>query len=270
MAKIHKKNILNKNALEKKIKNKRIRKKFKKTNKIISNKKNHILAVKSILQNLLYFQKPETNDDDNEDEIYTEYINKIFNSSIINMLVVYFNNFDKNKDKFKKYKFNIESNFMNKFAYLIKELYLNEIEIAYLTLLLDKLGWDFKCYELWDYFLFLAIYTKRVVTSDDFESKILLKISKNREEDLSYKYYRFINEKNFDDFEKNGITNKELNERLKKLKRPINSYCLKNYVNLSGIVDKIVRLSQPYKMQEKEIKFLIKKNSKDKDCFNNT
>ena len=28
--------------------------------------------------------------------------------------------------------------------------------------------------------------------------------------------------------------------------RPINSYCRKNYINYNGIVDKIVKLSQPY------------------------
>ena len=31
----------------------------------------------------------------------------------------------------------------------------------------------------------------------------------------------------------------------------VNSYCRKNYVNIDGIVDKIVKLSQPYFMKEK-------------------
>ena len=56
------------------------------------------------------------------------------------MIIAHLN---KNKEKLKSYNYDKEPNFINRFINLIKQLYLNEIELAYLTLLLDKLDWKF-------------------------------------------------------------------------------------------------------------------------------
>ena len=60
---------------------------------------------------------------------------------------------------------------------------------------------------------------------------------------------------------RNDESIKEINKRFIYLSKPINSYCRKNYVNINGIVDNIVKLSQPYFMKEKS------RNNKKKKKF---
>ena len=217
----------------------------KKKKNISGNKRlSQIRSVLSHLKELLHCNKSdksnnkEMNAKEYTEKKYSNYITKVFNSTIIHMLIVYLN---KNKEKLKKYNYAKEQNFINKFAILIKELYLNEIEVAYLTLLLDKVGWNFKGNDHWVYFYCLGIYAKKKVTGE-YESDDLLSIK----DDVEEKYADIINDSEFYNFEKKGITNKEINDRFKELTKPINSYCRKNFINYCGIADKIVRLSQPY------------------------
>ena len=235
--------------------------KSKKTKGKTKGNKSQIDSTKTILKSLLYSQKPETNEKEYTEKRYSDYITKMFNSSIINMLIVYIS---RNKDKLKKYGYDQEQNFINKFANLIKELYLNEIELAYLTLLLDRFGWNFNDYEHWDYFYCLGLYSKKKV-SGEIESDSLLS-NKAFFED---KYISFVNEQEFEDFEQKGISNKDLNERFKELTKPINSYCRKNFINYSGIADKIVRLSQPYGMESNGNQLIYEKNLKNDNDVNN-
>ena len=60
---------------------------------------------------------------------------------------------------------------------------------------------------------------------------------------------------------RNDESIKEINKRFIYLSKPINSYYRKNYVNINGIVDNIVKLSQPYFMKEKS------RNNKKKKKF---
>ena len=127
----------------------------KKTSNSDNKRKNRkkISDMKATLKNMLTNLKSDTKKEFDNEANYTEYISDIFNSRIINMLIVYFN---KRKDKLKQYEYDTEQNFIYKFAYLIKELYLNEIEVAYLTLLIDKIGWKLDNFDHWIYF-----YTSR-------------------------------------------------------------------------------------------------------------
>ena len=238
--------MVKKNKFEKSNKSKKIKGKTKEN-------KSQIDSTKIVLKNLLYSQKSETNSKEYIQKRYSDYITKMFNSSIINMLIVYIS---KNKDKLKKYNYDKEQNFINKFANLIKELYLNEIELAYLTLLLDIFGWNLNGYEHWEYFYCLGFYSKKKV-SGEIESESLLS-NKSLLED---KYISFVNETKFEDFEQKGISIKDLNERFKELTKPINSYCRKNFINYSGIADKIVRLSQPYGMESNGNQLFLKNNN---------
>ena len=104
-------------------------------------KRNQINSVLSHLKDVLYSRKSDINPTEHILKAYSDYITETFNSTIINMFIVYLM---KNKENLKKYKYDEEPNFINKFVILIKELHLNEIEVAYLTLLLDKVENNFE------------------------------------------------------------------------------------------------------------------------------
>ena len=212
----------------------------KQTSNFDNKRKNRkkISDMKATLKNMLTNLKSDTKKEFDNEANYTEYISDIFNSRIINMLIVYFN---KRKDKLKQYEYDTEQNFIYKFAYLIKELYLNEIEVAYLTLLMDKLGWNLINYDHWVYFYTLGIYTKDKVTDESISKEL-----RELKEELKIVYGDIINMNEFDNLEEKGISVKEINARYKELSKPINSFCRKDFIIYSGIADKIVRLSQPY------------------------
>ena len=215
-------------------------------------KRNQINSVLSHLKDVLYSRKSDINRKEHILKAYSDYITETFNSTIIHMFIVYLM---KNKENLKKYKYDEEPNFINKFVILIKELHLNEIEVAFLTLLLDKVGWKLDNYEHWMYFYCLGIYSKKKVTGE-YESDELLKKHEFAEE----KYLEFVNGTEYDKIDTEGISNKELNERFMELTKPINSYCRKNFINYSGIADKIIRLSQPYGEESNGNKLLEENN----------
>ena len=200
--------------------------------------RNRIQAVKITLRNNLISKKSELSDEVHKEKNYSDYITDIFNSRIIYMLIVYMN---KNKEKLKYHEYDIEPNFFNKFIHLIKELNINEIELAYMTLLLDKLGWTFNSIDHWTYFYLLGIHTKKIVTGEYASDEYL-----DAKEELRDKYTIFVNDDNVENLENNKIKINEINIRYKELNKPINSYCRKNFINYTSIADKIVRLSQPY------------------------
>ena len=215
-------------------------------------KRNQINSVLSLLKDVLYSRKSDINRKEHILKAYSDYITETFNSTIIHMFIVYLM---KNKENLKKCKYDEEPNFINKFVILIKELHLNEIEVAFLTLLLDKVGWKLDNYEHWMYFYCLGIYSKKKVTGE-YESDELLKKHEFAEE----KYLEFVNGTEYDKIDTEGISSKELNERFMELTKPINSYCRKNFINYSGIADKIIRLSQPYGEESNGNKLLEENN----------
>ena len=206
--------------------------------------RNRIQAVKITLRNNLISKKSDISDEVHKEKNYSDYITDIFNSKIIYMLIVYMN---KNKEKLKYYKYDIEPNFFNNFIHLIKELNINEIELAYMTLLLDKLGWTFNNMDHWTYFYLLGIHTKKIVTGEYASDEYL-----DSKEDMRDKYTIFVNDDNVENLENNKIKTQEINLRYKELNKPINSYCRKNFINYTSVADKIVRLSQPYRKESKE------------------
>ncbi len=222
--------------------------------------RNKTIAVKTTLKNILTSHKSDINEKIHNEANYTEYITDIFNSRIINMLIVYFN---KRKDKLKKFNYDIEQNFVNKFVHLVQELFLNEIEVAYLTLLMDKLGWNLINYDHWVYFYTLGIYTKDKVTDESISKEL-----RELKEELKIVYGDIINMNEFDNLEEKGISIKEINARYKELSKPINSFCRKDFIIYSGIADKIVRLSQPYGEESNGNQLIIEKKIIDENNNN--
>ena len=213
--------------------------------KQIKIEKKNLIEVKSTLKNILYSKKYKietTTQENNEDKknSYSDYIAETFNSRIIHMLIKYLN---QNKEKLKLYEYDKEPNFINKFINLIKELCLNELELVYLTLLLDKFDWKFYCINNhWIYFYALGIYTKKKVTSEHASNYFL----ESKPKEVQEKYIKLVNDEKFENFEREGIKIQEINQRFKELTKPINTFCRKNFVNYNSISDKIIKMSQPY------------------------
>ena len=164
---------------------------------------------------------------------YTRHVHHAFNSNIVNMIIVYINN---NNSFPKKYK--NEPNFDSKIINLFKELFINEIEVAYFTIILEKIGYNYKNLEHWLYFTLLGIATKKLCGK---ENHSLLIINK-----LSITYPRIIEEhSNFirDNKVLSQISLKQINQRFILLSKPINTFCKKNYINIQGIIDEIVKQS---------------------------
>jgi hypothetical protein len=157
------------------------------------------------------------------------------------MIIIYIN-----KNKYFPLRYQNESKFINKLINMLKHLLMNQFEIAYFTILLDKIGWSWKNVEHWTYFCILGIYTK-LLCGKEYDSSLLMNIiSRNSPEFTDY-YTNFIcDEETMDKINEKEINIRIINERFRLLNRPINTYCRKNYINYNGIVDKIVKLSQPY------------------------
>ena len=228
-------------------------KRFKKLKQILIPGKsdltpNEIRKIKLKLKNIL-----TGNTSNNDENNYAKYIKEVFNSKIIYMLILYLN---KNRDILREKKYDIEPNFINKFIHLIKDLNLNEIELVYLTLLLDKMGWDIKSVDYWNYFHCLGVFTKQFSISEEFVDQYL----QGKNEEFKMNYIQVVNQENIDEY--NKFTTKEINQRYKELTKPINSFCRKNFINYNSIVDKIFNSTQTYQSKNK-------KNIKNNNINNN-
>ena len=213
-------------------------KRFKKLKQILISGKSdltpdEIRKIKLKLKNIL-----TNNTSNNDEKNYAKYIKEIFNSKIINMFILYLN---KNRNILREKEYDIEQNFINKFIHLIKDLNLNEIELVYLTLLLDKMGWGNKSIDYWNYFYCLGVYTKRFSVGELYVEEYL-----EGKDEFMENYSDIINQKIFIDYEDNKFTTKEINQRYKELTKPINSFCRKNFINYNNIVDKIFNSTQTY------------------------
>ena len=197
---------------------------------------------------------------------YTSYINNEFNSSIVNMIVLYINDCNSFTKKHKE-----EPNFILNMVNLVKSLFMNEIEVAYYTIALDKIGVNYKDIDHWLYFSILGVATKKLCGKEEDCFLLINKLSKKNKKFID-EYSAFINDnKIIAQISNNQISLQQINQRFILLSKPINTYCRKNYLNFQGIIDNIVKLSQPYlkdiliqkKANNKKIKkkkFIIKTN----------
>jgi len=172
---------------------------------------------------------------------YTQYIQQKFNSSMINMIISYINR----NNSFPKINKN-EINFNYKICNLIKHLLMNEIEIACFTLLLEKIGLTQKNEDQWLYLTFVGILSKKILGRDNDAFLLTDIISRNNSKFME-EYSIFIKDKDIlSILNENKLKLKEINERFILLSKPVNTYCIKNYINIFGIIDQIVKTAQPY------------------------
>ena len=171
---------------------------------------------------------------------YTKYMSEEFNSTIVNMLIIYIK-----QSKTFPVDYQKEPNFINKFINLIKRLFINELEFSFFTILLDKMGWSHQTIDHWIYFCILGILAKKLLGNED-ESSLLIEFFSSKNGDFLDYYTMLGDEEVIANYEKESVSIKKINERFRQLTRPINSYCRHNFIYYNGVVDKIVKWSQPY------------------------
>jgi len=176
---------------------------------------------------------------------YTQYTMHEFNPKIVDMIIVYYNQ-NKSFPKLAK----SEPNFIYKLINILKNLLMNELEVAYFTVLLDKIEYNSINIEQWIFLTFVGITAKKLCgTSKDL--MLIIYYFSSKDEKFIEKYSSFLDdEKHVSSIISNKISLKQINKRFKYLTKPINKYCQKNYINTNGIVDKIVKKCQPYNINE--------------------
>jgi len=172
---------------------------------------------------------------------YSKYIQQEFNSTIVNMIITYINRINSFPEMNEK-----EINFNYKISNLIKHLLMNEIEVACFTLLLEKIGFTYKNIDQWLYYTFIGILSKKKCGRVNDVSLLLDIFSRNNSKFME-EYSIFINDKDIiSKLNENKLNLKQINERFILLSKPINTYCKINYINIQGIIDQIVKTTQPY------------------------
>ena len=190
---------------------------------------------------------------------YAKYILNEFNSSITHMITRYINNNQSFPTQYKN-EYNFRTNLLN----LFKCLLMNEIEVCYFTILIDEIGWNYNYMEHWLYFSILGIITKKLCSKENILI-LLINIFSRKNSEFIKQYTDFMNNAYIKDkISQNKINAKLINKRFIELSKPINTYCRNNYINTDGIIDKIVKMSQPYFKDDKP-----KKKRQNKICKNN-
>ena len=172
---------------------------------------------------------------------YAKYLQQEFNSTIVNMIISYINRINSFPEMNKK-----EINFNYKISNLIKHLLMNEIEVACFTLLLEKIGFTYKNMDQWLYFTFIGILSKKTCGRDN-DVLLLLDIFSRNNSKFMEEYSVFINNKDIlSKLNENKLNLKQINKRFILLSKPINTYCKTNFINIQGIIDQIIKTTQPY------------------------
>ncbi len=137
----------------------------------------------------------------------------------------------------------IRTNFaLQKILYnIVKTLMMSELEVIYLSLFLDKMGWQTEGYQLDENLLITGVSVKMYLnTNYMFFFEHLSKTMK-----IEDQFNTWLSKKK--DFSHSmNISPRELNERYKSFSRPVNKYCKNNYIDYNSIVDQILQMSMPY------------------------
>ena len=209
----------------------------------ISNKNNDILLLKEN-EKLYYYN-------------YVRYMLYEFNSKIPNMMILYINKNNSFPINYQK-----EQNFRAKLINLFKFLLMNEIEVSFFTILLDTIGWSYSNLDHWVYFSILGIITKKMCGNENILF-LLIDIISRKNSKFIEQYTSFINDENIKNkINQININNKIINKRFNQLSNPINTYCKKNFIKLEGIIDEIIKMSQPYSKNNIKRKGRQKKQKK--------
>ena len=125
---------------------------------------------------------------------------------------------------------------------VVKQLMMNELEIVYFSLYLDKFGWKNENFDLFEYFIIAALKVKKILNREVGSIEFFI--------NMKYPYlilkYNNLYKENEDPNRLNEISPFDLNERFNLLKRPYNAYCKSNFIDYNESVDRILKMSIPY------------------------
>lgn len=174
---------------------------------------------------------------------YKDYLDNIFNErvvSIVNNIVI-----QSTGDNL-----NIRLNCpIHKIIIAITKKYMmNENELIYFAIYLDKFGWISPGYYIEASLNLTALTAKLYLNTNN---TIIMNYLSITEPNIDKEFPQFINDKKKNNHDFN-LTPREVNEKFKLLVKPINIYCRQNYLDLNFIVDEILNMSIPYSETRKE------------------
>lgn len=122
---------------------------------------------------------------------------------------------------------------------------MNELEVVYLSLFLDKMGWQTEGYQIDENLLITGISVKMYLNTN--YGYIIEHLSKKMK--IEERFNTWLNKRKDYSYTMT-IAPRELNERFKLLSKPVNTYCKQNYIDHNFIVDQILQMSLPYSEQK--------------------
>jgi hypothetical protein len=211
----------------------------------------------SCIQNPL----PSSSPIDIYNEHYKRYINEEFNTTCI----VFINRLISESQSLPlhiKNMYNVHKLILK----IVKELMMNEYEIAIFSLLLDDVGWSRDNYLFEDNLFYIGLYVKKYTLDKEFD--FLMKYYGVVKNEFEKKYMKWKSESESmlngnnngsggcnSNSKESGVNLSRINFRFRLLKQPYNIYCKTNYVDYNCVVDKILKMSLPYtdtKLKEDE------------------
>ena len=205
--------------------------KFKGISKAIENELSQNMIEEEIIK-----EKGNNSSDSIYKRLQNNYLKNNLNINIISMITKLINT----SNSIPK---NLKSNYpLNDILIgIVKEFMLTDLEIVYFSLYLDIYGWENKYFDIVDNLILTALSVKKYLNEDI--DIIETHLSENYE-NIKDKFSNWI--KSQKNKNKITITPRMVNERNNLLKKPINCYCRKNYIDYYDAVDKILHLSLSY------------------------
>jgi hypothetical protein len=120
---------------------------------------------------------------------------------------------------------------------------MNELEVVYYSLFLDKLEWATDGHDTDENLLMTGLSVKMFLNYKCEYSHIIQHLKKTR--NVEERFNIWLGKRN--DYEKSMIIPpRELNETYYMLTKQVNIYCKQNYIDHNFVVDQILQMSLPY------------------------
>lgn len=118
---------------------------------------------------------------------------------------------------------------------------MNELEIIYFSIYLDKFGWECAGLEFEDNLLLTAFAAKMYLNDN---MKYIIEFLNRTKNKIMILFNDWLKSKK--DYSQMSIHPKELNIRYNQLIKPSNPFCKTNFIDFNFVVDQILQMSLPY------------------------
>ena len=138
---------------------------------------------------------------------------------------------------------------------IVKQLFMNEYEIALFSLFLDLFGWVKNGIKLETNCFFIGLILKQFSNESDFQVMLNYFSQINKDFHANFEKWKTDNQDKVSYLFTKAFSYSEVNSRFSAFKKPFNIYCKTNYIDYNSVVDKILRMSLPYsenKQKEEE------------------